>query len=277
MIPVKLVTYVEYHIENRQTLRNVARILGIFGVLVMIYSLVSFTLFAKGISVLKFLFLFLSAFALVIGGLVLFYKANEIANRSIRERGWHNFVVACPVVVAIIVIVVIEELYNCTQCVIASLIFLIVCILFALALLLLAHSCKQWNLKKPLEQQDIDRYTNFQTATFIGNENDHDSARSKLQTKEQLQEAIETRLQNLSDQEFETKFQIDDDETNILLQTLETEMIASDHHDNIVSVQRKRQDKDEENSNEEDEYELTNQDVDSFFEEKKISKHSENF
>lgn len=208
---LKLLRNFKINVENSETLHSMGKILYIFGGLVLVYSVVSFTLFAKGINLLKFLFLTISSVLVFLSGIILRVKANVISHKSIDDRRWHYFVIACPIVSSIVIIVLIEELYNCTGCIAASLIFLIVLILIVLILLIMAHAYKKITSNRPLEIKDLDNYSGFRAASF-----DEETKKGEM-TAEQKQKQVTEKLEKLSDKEFEEECKKLESETNDLI------------------------------------------------------------
>lgn len=208
---LKLIRNFKINVENSETLHSMGKILYIFGGVVLIYSIVSFTLFTKGIDLLKFLFLTTSSVLVFLSGIILRVKADVIAHKSIDDRRWHYFVIACPIVSSIVIIVLIEELYNCTGCIAASLIFSIVCILIVLMLLMMAHVYKKFTSNRPLEVKDLDNYSGFRAASFV------EETKKEDMTPEQKQQQVTERLEKLSDKEFEEECKKLESETSALI------------------------------------------------------------
>jgi hypothetical protein len=206
-----MIRYLPFNVENRETLHNMGTILCVFGGVVLTYSIVSFSMFAKGISVLKFLFLLFSSMIIFSSGIILFVKSDYIAHKSVADRRWHYFVLVCPLFVAMVIIVLIEELYNCIGCVVASLVFLIVCVLFILLLLMIVHCVKMHVFKKPLEFKDLDNYSGFKPVTF------EEEIKKQDITAEEKQKQVTERLELLSDKEFDEECKKLEEETTSIL------------------------------------------------------------
>jgi hypothetical protein len=202
--------YVSFNTQNREALRTTGLILCFFGGFSMIYSIVSFAMFAHGMTTAKFVFLFLSSIVGSISGILLISKATMISSRSIEDRRYHYFVVFSPIIIVIIIIVIIEELYNCNSCVAASGLFVIICVLCFLALLIGADFYKRKTSGRSLQWEDLDRWGDFKPLISV----------SRPLSDKEKQEQVEKRLQQLSETQLSQYMDEENKHTEKLLQAM---------------------------------------------------------
>lgn len=205
-----MLQYVSFNTQNREALRTTGLILCFFGGFSMIYSIVSYAMFTHGMTTAKFVFLFLSSIVGSISGILLISKATMISARSIDDRRYHYFVVFSPIIILIIIGVIIEELYNCNNCVAASAIFVIICILCFLVLLIGADFYKRKTSGRSLKWEDLDRWGDFKPLITV----------SRPLSDQEKQERLNQRLQQLSDIQLQQYMDEENKNTDKLLQAM---------------------------------------------------------
>lgn len=240
-----MLRYLRFNTENRETVRITGMTLFVFGTFAMIYSIVSFAMFANGMGVGKFLLLFFFCILACVGGVVLFSKATLIAHQSVHDRRYHYFVLLNPLVLLIVIVVIIEELYNCTSCVAASAVFLIVCILCFLLVLLAIDFYKKKTSNTRLKWEDLDRWMQF----------DPNDTPPKPLSNEEKQSQVEARLQKLSESEISHIIDADNRETQMLVNDLINQnniQKQNNSDDEVHRTSNNNNNKDEESNSESD-------------------------
>ena len=131
---INLITVESITIADVNTIKGFAAILMIFGVVFMIFSIFAFTAYGTegGISLTKFLLLFLFSFPLFIGGIIIYRRAKIIAHETYSNKIYEKLFWILPICFSIIMILFVETIINCKICISTTLISIIGFILIGL-------------------------------------------------------------------------------------------------------------------------------------------------